>query len=82
LFLEGHDIDHVDASSRIVDYRNGDDNMDGTYDDKPFRQASEIVGFLGLSQQGLSQFRSIASQRLTVISSMFEVEVTAEQDGR
>lgn len=82
LFLEGHDIDHVDASARIVDYRNGDDNMDGTSDDKPFRQASEIVDFLGLSQQGLSQFRSIASQRLTVISSMFEVEVTAEQDGR
>ena len=82
LFLEGHGIDQLDAAARIVDYRDGDDNLDGTVDDKPFRQAGEIVGFLGLNQQGLSQFRGIASQRLSVRSSMFEVEVTAEEDGR
>lgn len=45
------------TAQRFVELRQGPDLLDGTADDRPFRDLNEIRGFLGLSEQ---QFQALA----------------------
>ena len=62
----------------ILKRRAGLDGVDGTDDDVPFRSLAELQGIPGVSPQGAQN----ANRYFNVRSATFDVEVTAELDGR
>ena len=67
------------SASEIVRQRSGDDGVDGTWDDQPFRDIQELRSVSGFtSEAAILNARRILSVR----SSTFEVTVTGEVRGR
>ena len=67
------------SAYEIVRQRRGDDGLDGTYDDQPFRTIEELRNVAGFT----SADAILNAQRfLSVRSATFEVTVTAEVRGR
>ena len=62
----------------IIRVRSGADEIDGTADDQPFRAVAELTNVPGFTRGMILDAQNLFSVRSTV----FEVKVTAEKDGR
>ena len=65
------------VAAEIIRLRSGLDEVDGTEDDTPFRNAGELINVPGISRQAVAQLQRVCDVR----SRTFEVQVDAEVNG-